>query len=169
MKSLFKTIFLFLSLTLIQCSSDDDSSASALMMNGAEFKLGNNSGENVYNTIKSEGESGIWFSIRENAENGRVISIYANHEAGRRNATYALDNDMIEPGFAIVAIMNEDESQQISGGSDFSPPMGTITIKDLGNHRLKVTFNDVVLDSGAASETTISGSCTKKFTMAFTD
>lgn len=168
MKSIFKIAILFLSLTLIQCSSDDGSSASSLMMNGTEFKLGTNSGETIYNKIKSEGENGIWFSIRENVENGRVISIYASHEAGQRNATYTLDNDRIEPGFAIISIMNEDESQQISGGSDFSPPTGTITIKDLGNHRLKVTFNEVVLDSGTASETTISGSCTKKFTMAFT-
>lgn len=157
MTKLFKIIFLLLSLTLIQCSSDDNTSES-LMMNGTEFKPGSG-------RIKSEGQNAVWFTIKENkAEGARVISVYASHASGSHTGTYVLDNDMIEAGIAVIAILDETEEHQISGGSDFSPPSGTLTIVDYGNRRMKVTFNDVILDGGLESETTISGSCTKTFT-----
>ena len=163
MKNLFKILFLFLSLTLIQCSSDDDSSVSALTMNGTDFKLG--SGNSNY--IKTDANNRISFAIRENvANNPRVIAVYAMHAPGSRSGTYQLSNNTVENGYAVIAILNEDETTQLAGGSMIAPPTGTIKIENHGNNHMAVTFNDVVLDGGTATETTISGTCSKGFVVA---
>jgi hypothetical protein len=160
MKNIFKITFLFLSLTLIQCSSDDDtSSSSGLLYNGAEFKTGQ--GVN-YNYIKSENDGTIWFNIREKGvANPKTISIYASHEVGTHTGTYTLKPNMIGPGLAVMTIMNDQDEQLL--GADYETG-GTITISDYGNHKLKVTFNDVSMSVGTAEPAIITGSCLLNFT-----
>jgi hypothetical protein len=160
MKSLFKIAILFFSLTLIQCSSDEDSSTSALLYDGVEFKTGSGS---PYNTIKNESETNLWLNIREKTDGeAKTISIYANHVAGTHTGTYELRSNLAAPGIATIAIM-DDQGNQIAGGG-IEGHDGTITISDYGNNTFKITFNDVVLDFGAPGAVPISGSVYKTFT-----
>lgn len=152
-------------LTLAHCSDDSEPAMSFLTVNGAKFNLANNSGSGVYNIIKSKSESTIWLNITENAENARVISIYAMHEPGDATGIYTLRNNFIESGIAAPALY-DSQGVQLAGGSSESQPTGTVSIVDRGHNRYIVVFNEVVLDPGTATETTISGTCDKIFKLA---
>lgn len=168
MAKLFRIIIVLMSLTLIQCSSDESNTTdSSLTVNGSEFKLGSNTGSITYNMIKSQSELSVWLTIREKSENGRVISVYAMHESpnGSATGTYSLRNDMMIGGVAAPTLYGAEDNQ-LAGGSNESQPTGTISINDLGGNHYIVTFNNVVLDPGTASETTITGTCNKTFNFA---
>lgn len=162
MKTYLKVAILFLSLTLIQCSADDNTPSASLTYNGAEFKLGNGS---TFNTYKNESDRGIWLNIRENGSaDAKNILITLNHASGSHTGTYELRNNMTAPGIAGVTIM-DDDGKQLAGGNT-NGPSGTVTVEDYGNHKFKVTFNDVVLDQDSATETSIEGNCTLTFVSA---
>ena len=162
MKTYIKVAILFLSLTLIQCSADDNAPATSLTYNGSEFKLGSGS---AYNTYKNESDRGIWLNIRENGTaEAKNILITLNHAPGSHTGTYELRNNLAAPGIAGIAI-RDDEGKQLVGGSTVGPS-GTVTIEDYGNHKFKVTFNDVILDQDSAVATSIEGNCTLTFTSA---
>jgi hypothetical protein len=156
MKSLFKIAILFLVLTLVQCSSDDTAGSNSLLVNGAAFKL-------APETIVEANDGSINFILGEKTDtaNGRILQVFAMHTAGHATGTYELRNNSIESGVAVVALYDQ-EFNQIAGGSE-DQPTGNLTITHYEGKRYKLTFNDVTLDPGTASETTISGSCMKTF------
>jgi hypothetical protein len=151
------------SLTLIQCSSDDNGSNEMLLVNGTEFKLGNSASWNV---IKFENDGYISLNLLEKTDSAqRSLGIAANyHDANSVNGTYALRSDMSTPGVANIALYAVENETQLAGGAEVQPT-GTIAVTDLGNNKYKIEFNNVVLDPGSASETTISGSLTKTFSL----
>jgi uncharacterized protein YcfL len=155
------SVILFLSVICSNCSSDDANDPATLFVNGAEFKLGTNSGNHQYNLIKSENTGNIWLSISEKNSPSKAISIYAAHEEGSHSGTYILKNDQIASGIAVLAIM-DDSGHQVAGGA-LNSPSGTVTISDYGHRKFKITFNDVVLDPETGTETTITGYCVKTF------
>lgn len=161
-------IVLLTCFSLVRCTSDDSTGDSGMLtVNGSEFLLGTNTSTLVYNRIRSKSDTGIWLEITENPSSGnaRIISVFASHEVGTHNGTYILKNDQIASGIAIPALMDAETGEQIAGGSDESQPLGTITITDQGSNRFKLSFDGVVLDPETATETTISGSCSKTFKM----
>jgi hypothetical protein len=161
MNRIFQILILLLSLTLIQCSTDETSNES-LLVNGAEFKIGSNSGSKIYNVLASENDNGFLVRVYEKAASpARIINILVRHEPGSHSGTYTLRNNFSAPGIAGIEI-TDDQNHYIAGGS-IDGPTGTITVTDFGNNTFKIVFNDVVLDPGMGSETMISGNFTKTF------
>lgn len=160
MKNIFKIAILFLSLSLVQCSSDDASESATLMVNGAEYKLGTSLVEKTQNTIT--------FTLVEktpSTDNNRIIRIFAMHPAGNATGTYELRSDLTASGIANIAVYDA-EFTPIAGGS-VNQPTGTLTVTHYDANKYKLTFDDVTLDPGTATETTISGSCLKTFAQGF--
>jgi hypothetical protein len=154
MNSIFKIAILFLGLTLIQCSSDDEVAAGELIVNGDAFKLDNHA------LVSGSGIT-TGFVLNEKGGQGRSINIFTMHPDGNLNGNYDLRSNLIESGIANVTLY-DSESNQIAGGA-IEQPTGTITITRLDQDTFTIAFNDVMLDPGTASETTISGSATKTF------
>ncbi len=164
------TLLLLLSLTLIQCTSDDNKQDASLLVNGAEFRLDTNSSNHYPNIVASNNNYTLWLSFTEKTSDpadARTISVYAAHPEGTSTGTYQLSSSSIGPGLAVLSVMDH-EGHQIAGGSD-NQPTGTVSVIDYGNNKFKVSFNNVTLDPGTANETTISGSLVKTFEVTFTD
>jgi hypothetical protein len=163
MRNAFLLSSFFLALGLTSCSSDDPAAptSDSLTVNGAAFMTANNSGATQYNVIKSENGTSLWLEVFEKGGSGRRISGSLVHPQGPASGTYILKNDQLAIGIAVIALL-DDAGQQLAGGSE-SQPTGTFSLTDNGNHRFALTFNDVVLDPGTASETHISGSCSRTF------
>ena len=160
MKNILKLFLLFIGLASIQCSNDDNVNAGTILVNGSEFKTG---ASPTLNILKSDSQNGFWIEIRENLPSGqRALQIMAAHETGTHSGTYVLRSNAIGPGLATIALMDIENDQQLAGGA-IEQPTGTITVTDRGNKTFEIEFNDVTLDPGTASETTISGSHRAKF------
>ena len=157
-------IILLVAFSLSQCSSDESiTDSEMLLVNGAEFSIGTNSSSHTYNRITSKSETSLSLEISENTTSGaRIISIGMGHEPNAANGTYILKNNEFRSGVAIPALLDEETGRQISGGT-LSPPTGTISITYKGDGRYELSFNDVVMDPGTATETTINGKCVGKF------
>jgi hypothetical protein len=155
MQRLFKIAILFLSLTLIQCSSDENIETDDLVVNGLPFKIQDGLIE------KNENNVTLTLVEEDSSLDHRKIAVFAMFDSGNASGTYNLRSNMIEPGVANAAVFNFD-NEQIAGGA-VEQPTGTVTISHRHGNVYKLTFNDVTLDPGTASETTISGSCTRKF------
>ena len=156
MKNIFKIAILFLSLTLVQCSSDDATASDNLLVDGVAFKLG---------AVRVESaDNSKMFSLVEKTDDAagqRIIQVFAMHTNNLPSGTYELRSNLTASGVANIAIYNTSFIP-IAGGSE-NQPTGTLTILHYQGNKYKLTFNDVVLDPGTATETTISGSTTRTF------
>lgn len=162
MNNIFKIVILLLSLTLIQCSSDDSNESGRLLVNGEEFKLGT--------ALVEDGSNLILFTLVEKtpiAYNNRIIQVVAMHPDGTATGTYQLRSNIIETGIANIGIY-DSELEQLAGGS-VNQPTGTLTVTHIDGKKYKLVFNDVTLDPNTATETTISGSCLKTFSSGNSD
>ena len=163
MRNAFLLSFFILAFGLTSCSSDDGhvSTADSVTVDGVPFLTSNNSGAKKYNVIEAETGTSLWFQISEKGGSGKTISVSLMHPEGSASGNYALKNDQIAAGIAVIAVMDAN-GHQIAGGSD-NQPTGTFSLIDKGNDRYELTFKDVILDPGMASETHISGICTQAF------
>ena len=166
-KLLLSAGFLMMSLAIIQCSDDGNGGTNGtLFVNGEEFKLGTNGGEeSTFNSIiVLDGHPVKTFNVAENIDSideFRTLLISVNNEnnPASLSGTYTMDiMDIMENGNASVSI-------EFANGESVGDltATGTVTVQDMESDKYRITFNDVILDEGTENETTVTGYVEKNF------
>jgi len=168
---------LFLALSLVNCSNDDDAPSGTLFVNNENFIIGTNVAPSALHnntTFMPGGTDAEDYNTRgffitngdaTTEANAKVVSVIIRYPTGQAsiNGTYGIvDINEANPG-AFVACSFSDSTGEFGGDPDTTT--GTITVTDNGNNNFKLVFNNIVLKDieGGTATKTITGYCQTGF------